>query len=141
MVKFQASAFAAATSGADERALPAIARPDAPPNRRRNVAGSCGDSPTRLWSSGRSPLGLLEVLHQHRQGAIDDRRRVAIRNGVPQQVLGAAQRLIGLLAHRELQPVTRRRQWGDDRPARGCHRPRRFAGGLDDFGVSATGAA
>jgi hypothetical protein len=47
VVKLQASAFRA-PAGGDERALPAIARPDHPPHRRGNVARSGGESRTRV---------------------------------------------------------------------------------------------
>jgi len=82
--------------------------------RRGYVAGSLGYAAARLWPSSRGPLGLLEVLHQHRQCSIEDRCRVTIRNSVPQQVLCKTQPLIGLLAHRELDFVARRGQRRDD---------------------------
>ena len=123
-MELQTSAFCSLPSGSDKRALPTIAHPDLPPDRRWNVAGSWCDAAARLWSSGRGPFGLLEVFDQHREGAIEDHGRVAGRNVVAQQVLSVPQLPIGLLAHRELDLVSRRRQRCDDGRARYCCRTR-----------------
>ena len=61
VMELQTSAFCAPPGGSDKRALPTIAHPDLPPDRRWNVAGSWCDAAARLRSSGRGPFGLLEV--------------------------------------------------------------------------------
>ena len=73
----------------------------------------------------------LQLVEQYRQRAIQDGRRIAIRNRVAQQILGAPQLGVGPGRHRHLDLVTGRRE----RANHGRMMRRRRRAGLEDTGI------
>ena len=66
----------------------------------------------------RRELGLLDVLEEQSQGALDDETGIAARDLAAQEVLEAAQRVVPVLPERELNPIPVRRGGLDDRTLR-----------------------
>jgi hypothetical protein len=102
VVEFEKAALGASSRRPDERTPSAVAAPDFSLHRRR-------DLPTARHSRGlptrplrRRELLPFEVVDRERQRTLYDRGGIAIRNDVPQQILGAAQLVVGLARDRDL---------------------------------------
>ena len=78
----------------------------------------CWRPARRTRPVGRRKLGALEIGQQERQRSIEDRRWIAVRNRVPQQILDLAQLVVRVAGHGELHLVAfgRERRDGRARP-------------------------
>jgi hypothetical protein len=72
---------------------------------------------TRPRLRGGPELGLLDLLQEQAERAIEDRGRIAIRDLAAEKGLDAPQLLVALLADRELDTIALRRSGLDDRTA------------------------
>src|SRR3982751_6727178 len=96
MVKLEKPTFGTSTARPDEGAAAAVARPDLALDGRGDVPRSRRGLARGVWLRSGREFRLLEFLHQQRQRAIEDDRGIAIRHGVPDQILRAAQFLVRL---------------------------------------------
>ena len=108
VVEFDEARLGAPAHAADKRALPAIALPDGPSHRGRNVP--CDFRRCGRRTGGSRPVGCRvlrpgELLEQQRERLLEDGRRVAVWNREPQEVLRVTQLVVRLTIHRELNLV------------------------------------
>jgi hypothetical protein len=118
MVVFDETCFATATIPVHKRATTFVAGPDSPSHRGWNMA-------RRRWTHTRMPgpcrrrqLGPFHVLEQQRQGPIDNGRRVAVRNLMPQKGTQAFESGERLLVHGDPNEIAFRCEWRDEGPRR-----------------------
>jgi hypothetical protein len=118
VVKLEPAGLTAPAIGPDENAPAFVARPHLTPDRRRDVTprGSRHASRPRATRAG-APRA-LELVDQHRQGAVDDDSRVARRHDVTQQVAGAVEPGPRLGAQRDPEQVPIRGERSDNRARR-----------------------
>src|SRR5206468_10874808 len=67
---------------------------------------------------GGPELGLLHLLEEQGEGAVEDRGGIAVRNLATEKRLEAPQLVVALLADRELDAIALRRRGLDDRTTR-----------------------
>ena len=96
-------------------ALAPVPLPDCAPDVGGNVARASLASARRPRLRRRGQLPLLHVVQEKIERAIEDRRRVAVRDLAAQQVLYPSQLVVGLLRERELHPITLRSEVRDQR--------------------------
>ncbi len=128
MMELKKARRRAASRVPDKGAPPPVARPDGSLHRGGNVTrgiGSLGagarNAKAAPWPIRRRQSGSFELCEEHSQGPIDDRGRIARRDGVAQKVLGTAQLLVCLATHGELNLVAFGCDWGQDSgPVRRC---------------------
>jgi hypothetical protein len=84
VMEFEPARFAASAERAFESAAALVARPDFAPDGGRNVARVCL-ARVRARPSVPSPTDLLplEVIHEQREGAVDNGRVIAVWNRMP----------------------------------------------------------
>ncbi len=106
------------------RALTSIALPDGTLHVRRDVARrrlvrrvirSRTDGTRRAWLVRHTHLRLLDVVKEQRDGTVEDRGGIAIRDLAAQERLEAAQLFVRLVANGELHAITLRRRGSHDR--------------------------
>jgi len=112
----------------DEGALPAVTPPgralDMPrgiprrDDRRSKLPIRPGADRTWARLGGGPELSFLHFLEEQGEGAIEDRRGIAVRDLAAEKGLKAAKLFVALLANRELDAVTLGRSGLDDRAAR-----------------------
>ena len=130
VMEFQEAALGAATVRTDKPALPAVPRPDIAPHRSGDMSrtGCCRSTRSRAVGATNPPL--FQLSNQQRQSALDDGGRVAARYRVPEEILRAAQLVVGFAGNRDLEFVAFRRERADNgRPGR------RWRGRDDDWGL------
>ena len=96
VMKFQKPALRAAPLRSPERASPSIPLPDAATDASGDVTRSCVDRANHNRSIARSEFRLLELPNEQRQGAFDDRAKIAARDRMPQQILGTTEVVVAL---------------------------------------------
>src|SRR5687768_18214684 len=97
MVQFEETAFRAAASMADKGALAAIALPDGADHVGWDVTRVSTLCAGRSRLRGRRELLFLHVVKEEVERAFEDHGRVAIGNLAAQQVLNAAELVVGVL--------------------------------------------
>ncbi|MPY90346.1 MAG: hypothetical protein GEU99_20795 [Luteitalea sp.] len=114
VMEFEEPAFRASPSpGAHERTLAAVALPDGPLHRGRDVPRSHRRAAPVLRPVRGRVLRLGTVGDEERQGPIEDDRGIAGGDGVPEERLGLLQLRVGLRADGERHLVARGRQRRD----------------------------
>lgn len=102
VVEFQQSRFVAAPLAPCKGAASLVAPPDGSAHRCRNVTAPRTARCERARCTRRSDLRAFESFEQERQRAIEDRRGIAVRERVPEEILRAPQLVMRLPAHGEL---------------------------------------
>src|SRR5258706_11621026 len=137
VVELQERALRASPSGGGhEGALASVAPPDRALDLPRHMAGGQAgsadflirfrtDRPIWPWPGDRRQLRLLDLLEQYREGAVEDRARIAVGDLAAEKRLQAPQLLVGLLADGELHAITLGSRGLDDRASGGGQRWRR----------------
>jgi hypothetical protein len=94
VVELQAAGLGAASVRTNKPAPAFVTLPDFPPDRcgkmpRSGRGRRAGVPRPRPGALGRRDFRLLELIHEQREGPIENRRRIAIRIRVPQEILRA----------------------------------------------------
>jgi hypothetical protein len=127
------------SGGGHEGALATVAPPDLALDFARDMAGGSyfpirPGTDRRVWIRlrmdrpvwpglvCRPELPLLDLLEQHREGAVEDRTRIAVGDLAAEKGLQPPQLLVGLLADGELHAVALGRPGLDDRARGGRQR-------------------
>jgi hypothetical protein len=102
VVKLQETARGASSAGADECAATLISRPHLAPDGRRHVTRSGLMRPLALRTIRASELLLFQIHEEQRERASEDDGWISVGDGMPQQILDAAQHVVSLPVDREL---------------------------------------
>ena len=114
VMELEEGALGAAAVRADESAPALVAPPHGAAHRGRNVSRSGRGGLGCAWMLDRAGLGAFEIADKQRERAVDDRRQVAGRDRMTQQILGAAQLVVRLSGNGELNLVPLGRERRDD---------------------------
>ena len=96
VVELEERALDTAAVRPDEGALALVPSPHGAAHRGGNVSRPSRGGPSCAWMLDRGSLGAFEIANKQRERAVDDRRQVARRDRMTQQVLGAAQLVVRL---------------------------------------------
>src|SRR5688572_12584668 len=109
-MELEKASFPAAAASAEKRTLASITPPHHASDSRRNVTRSSWR--LRCWprTLRRSEFFPAHVVQQQRKCFRENRRRITVRNRVPQKILHAAQFVVRFPVHRKLNLVTLGRQ-------------------------------
>ena len=104
VMELEECGFAAPACAADERAPSLIPLADSPPYSGWYVAPSATTAPTcRAWRCDAGKPSPLEIVDQERQGAIEDRAKVSIRQRMSCKGLGPPQLFMRFECQRQMQ--------------------------------------
>ena len=118
MMELEKAGLRAASRVPDKGAPPPVASPDGPPHCGGNVPRFWRGRSCAPWSIRGGQFGPVELCEEHSQSSVDDRGRIASRDGVAQQILGPAQFFVRLATHGQLNLVTFGCEWGQVQRAR-----------------------
>src|SRR3954464_16088065 len=111
MVEFEEAALAAATPRADEGGAALTPGEYRALHGGRHMARGGLLCCVRTGALHRRAVLLLEIRNPHGERAADDQRRISVWDRVPEQVLRAAQMVVGFARHGDLQLVLLWRKW------------------------------
>ncbi len=114
MMEFEKPSLGTTAIHSNKCTMAFIPSPHFASHRRRHVTPARIARRFASGSGGLHSSSLLEILQQARQSPVEDDGRVAIRHGMPQQILYLSQLVMGFAGDRDLKLVAIRSQRRDD---------------------------